>query len=189
MQTRSLRVLALAIALGIPSVQPSTVRAVQQDHQVRGYLGTLANGRGSTTDEGRVVLTLEAAGDLRGLITVTLSRGADDTLSGTWAMTVAYVQDLTADGSIALDVPHMEPHEDHAEHREYMKFMRDGSLQGTISGAALRFDERGRPCGLDRAELLVSAGSVKYAGARGNGSITFSTGPDGGAATNYSFTF
>jgi hypothetical protein len=122
--------------------------------------------------DGHTVMSFDVSGDLRGVLTLNLAGDASGALSGTWAMTVAYLQDLNPDGT-PTSVPQPEPNEDHALHREYVQLMNEGSLQGTVTGATLRFDGSGNPIGID-GQVVVTAGSVKYVGAQGSGSLSMS---------------
>jgi hypothetical protein len=175
MPLRLLRRAAFTLAVGALVFQTSATRAQTTGRSPQSYVGTLSHARVSTTPGGHLIVSTESDGDLRGMLTLDLAPGEDGSLSGTWVLLVAYVQDTTQDGSIALDVPHTEPTDVHAEHREYFKFMRDGSVQGTVSGVTLLTGPDGQTSGISAAQLTVTAGSLKFAGAHGNGSIAVST--------------
>jgi hypothetical protein len=182
----------LALACAIAGVvAQSSARVVTQDRPARSartYLGTLAEPRVSTTEDGRTVISLDAAGDLRGHLTLNLTRREDGSLTGDWAFVVAYLQDLTADGSITLPTPApLAEHEHHAEHREYAKFVREGTVQGTVESVTLRTGPDGRPLGLELADLNVTAGSMNFAGAAGTGRLTFVVGD--APKTTFTLTF
>jgi hypothetical protein len=179
MSSRRFRGVALALAIAGFGVQTSA-RAVSQDRperSARSYLGTLRDARVSQTPDGRIVITLDAEGDLRGHITLNLTAREDGKLAGTWAFVVAYLQDLTPDGRIAIPTPPpLEEHESHAEHREYAKFVREGTIQGTVADVALRIGADGNPQGLELADLVVLNGSMTLAGAAGSGRLAFVAG-------------
>jgi hypothetical protein len=163
-----------ALVLGALLVQGAAAGALTQDRPVRNYQGTLSQARLSQMPDGHTVVSFDVAGDLRGVLTLNLTGGDGSGLSGTWAMKVAYLQDLNPDGSPAsVPQPEPGPDEDHALHREYVKLMNDGSLQGTVSGVAIRLDDAANVIGVDGL-VVVTAGSVKYAGAQGTGSFSMS---------------
>ena len=188
MQTQYVRLVSVAAVLAVLAFQTSAVRAIQQpDHQVRGYVGTLSHPRVSNSPDGHVIVSLDVNGDIRGQLTLNLANGGGGGLDGTWALMASYLQDLNPDGSVNPTPSHLEPNEDHAEHREYIQFVNDGSLQGTITGVAIRTDAGGAPTGIDAAQVVVSAGTVKFTGAKGSGGFTV-TGTDP-VVCAYSFVF
>jgi hypothetical protein len=151
--------------------------ASAQARTPRTYTGTLEEPRMTTEESGRVVVSMESKGDLRGMITFELEPdGAGGALKGKWALVVAYVQDLNPDGTAA---PQVEPHPhvaepaggDHQEHHEYVRFVREGTVFGDVISATLRGDGTG----IDVAQLIVSNGSIKFASATGAGLVTLST--------------
>jgi hypothetical protein len=142
-----------------------------------GSPGALGPERISRIPDGRVVITLDATGDLRGHLTLNLTRGEDGKLRGSWAFVVAYLQDLTPDGRISLPAPPpLDEHGSHAEHREYATFVREGTIQGTVADVALRIGADGHPQGLELADLVVVNGSMTFAGAAGTGRLAFVAG-------------
>src|ERR1700752_578055 len=69
------------------------------------------NGARVSDSSGQLVITLNARGDLRGLVTLTLSVGPDGTITrGDWALVVPHLEDLNPDGTVAT-VNEEEPHE------------------------------------------------------------------------------
>src|SRR5579872_4097260 len=97
----------LACALGIAIVHPSG-RLAAQARTPRPYASSLVQPRPTQDPAGHIVLSMEAQGDLRGLITFELDRDDKTGYSGKWALVVAYVQTVNPDGTAAVDVPHHE---------------------------------------------------------------------------------
>lgn len=172
MQTRYGRMCVYVLVLGALLLQGRTTSAVAQDRQARSYQGTLGQPRLSRMPDGHTVVSFDVDGDLRGVLTLNLTGGDNAGLAGSWALKVAYLQDLNPDGTLA-SVPQPEPNEDHALHREYIQLVNDGSVQGTVSGVTIRFDAAGNPVGVDGL-VVVTAGSVKFVGAQGSGSVSTS---------------
>jgi hypothetical protein len=182
-----LRSIGFLLALGVVVVMGNVPVVTAHDPAPRGV--TLDHARVDRLDDGHVVITMEARGDLKGLITLTLEGEGDGSLwKGEWALVVAYIQDLNEDGTIA-DEPEEHPHSEepgehhHGEegepHRERVRFVRDGTLSGQVLGASLLFSENGSLTGIEDAQLKVSKGSLKFQGAHGTGQITAAI-PEGG---------
>src|ERR1700722_19409403 len=92
-----------------PIAPPAAPPAIA--HQV-----TLTGARVSTLDDGRIIISMRATGDLPGLITLSLDPASGGTYSGRWALVVGFLQDLNADGTVATTPP--EIHEDPTEHAQ-----------------------------------------------------------------------
>jgi hypothetical protein len=123
----------------------------------------LAGARVSNVSAARVVVTMEASGDLRGLLTLTLDR-VDGHLAGEWALVVRYLQDFDDDGNpTAPDFDHSdgEPH-------EHFQLVDKGTLSGPIADGALATDAEGTITGVT-VQLGVSEGSLTFQGAAGSG--------------------
>ena len=146
--------------------------AFAQSPQTRDYLSELTGARASVLPDGQIVISMDAAkGDLRGLLTVTLS--ADG--AGVWAFAANYIEDLRADGTPIAATDHFQHNHDDPStpelHREYAQFRRDGAIAGTVTGATLLRAEDGSVTGIRAAELHVSGGSRTFKGATGSGRI------------------
>ena len=117
---------------------------------------------------------MEAQGDLRGLITFELDRDDKTGYSGKWALVVAYVQTVNPDGTAAADVPHHEVAglNDPEHHREYVKFVRQGTVFGSIASAALHTGADGAIDGIDTAQLVVANGSMHFESVNGFGFVS-----------------
>jgi hypothetical protein len=127
---------------------------------------TLSQAKVSQTSPSSYVVTLEASGDLRGLLTLKVEVAADGSASGQWALKIAHLQDLYSDGSPA---PQPEPHEEGVGHTEHIALVDKGTLGGPVSSAFARF-EGGDLAALEGIELDIVSGSLEYDGATGNGS-------------------
>jgi hypothetical protein len=140
------------------------------------HLTTLTRARVSTLAEGRIVVSMDAEGDLPGSMTVTLSPDGAGGYTGQWAHVVAFLEDLNADGTSAPlehapGVHEMLLHEPvlHEQHREYTRPVRRGTLSGAVVAATLRTDVNGHVTGVNFAELTVAAGSLTFRGVAGTG--------------------
>ena len=153
----------------------SSLAAHAQERTARDHVSVLANARASTLPDGRIVVSMDVMGDLRGLLTMTLDAGGDS-VTGTWALVVSYLQELRPDGTEIARADHVN--HDHDEgpntpdvHREYAVPKFDGVLTGSIeSGTVLRTPD-GRVVAVDTSTLVVESGSRSFAGAAGFGSI------------------
>ena len=153
----------------------SSLAAHTQERTARDHVSVLANARASTLPDGRIVVSMDVMGDLRGLLTMTLDAGGDS-VTGTWALVVSYLQELRPDGTEIARADHVN--HDHDEgpntpdvHREYAVPKFDGVLTGSIeSGTVLRTPD-GRVVAVDTSTLVVESGSRSFAGAAGFGSI------------------
>jgi hypothetical protein len=150
------------------------VRATAHARTTRLYSSTLVRPRATRDINGHVVVSMEAQGDLRGLMTLELApQGDGGEYAGTWALNVAYLQDLNADGTVAVVVPREEPddHHDHDHHRERVRFVREGTIFGPVARATLHLVDDGSIDGLAFAQLVVAHGSLAFASAAGFGTV------------------
>ena len=92
--------LALAGALSVG------LHAYAADGSVMPHVMTAAGTVTTILDDGRVALTTQVSGDLRGPLTVAFRVGPDGQLVGEWALAVSYVQDLDASGKPVAPEPH-----------------------------------------------------------------------------------
>jgi len=126
---------------------------------------SLTQAKVSALAGGRYSVTLEAAGDMRGILTLTLHRLPDGTARGEWALVVAHVQDLNPDGT---PVEHVH-HDEEGEHQERIALIHRGTIGGRVSSAALRFGTDGVLEGIDAIQLEVKSGSREFEGKVGDG--------------------
>lgn len=130
------------------------------------------------------VISMMAAGDLRGLLTIDLD---PDATHGKWTLLAAYVENVDPDGITVVNPAHHI--DDGAPHDDFIRHVNNGALVGTVTGATLATDPAtGRPV-LTGAQLVVSRGDATFAGAQGFGAITATTLPDGTVTTTLTLTF
>jgi hypothetical protein len=160
------------------------------------HLTTLTRARVSTLSEGRLVVSMEAQGDLPGLVTLTLNPDGAGGYTGQWAHVVAFLEDLNADGTSAPtehapDVHEMLLHEPvlHEQHREFTRPVRRGTISGAVVAATVRTDANGTITGVNFAQLTVAAGSLTFHGAAGTGFVATVVSDGVFAGNNLSLSF
>jgi hypothetical protein len=147
---------ALVICLGLVW----TVRA-QEKHTYNVKLSTAE----TTTDAaGRVVVTLMATGDLSGVVTLALERGAAGAVTGgEWAINVSYTELVPA---VPTAAPSSDP--DGGE-----RLVQKGAIKGSIAGGTLTLNADGTLASLNDVVLTVSSGTLEYQSATsGSGLVT-----------------
>jgi len=119
--------------------------------------------------DGRVVLSFDTIGGLRGVLTFDLRGSEANGYSGTWAFMVShhdYSNPTTGD-----DVPH-----DHGGgtqlHQEHLRVIQLGSLRGAVTTANLTFGADGALVDFVVPSLTISGGTLEFAGVHGHGSAT-----------------
>jgi hypothetical protein len=145
------------------------------------YASTLSDVRIDVVDGGKVVVSLQASGDLTGLLTLNLQPGPDGAFAGEWAFMVAHVD--TTDPETGLE-PEDDGHthatgnapaageELHAHpHRDFVRLVHRGSLSGPIAGATLLFDASGKLADVS-APLSINQATLEFSGVQGTGSAT-----------------
>lgn len=180
-RTRSLSVWGLA-ALFLIAAPPDPVQAAGR-HEV-----ALSGARASMLEKDRIVVSFDAAGDIRGLVTVTIDRDAKGGLSGEWVLVSRYLRDLTPEGepdALAIENRAALPGEElHALHREYIDIHERGTLRGSIAGGSLDFDVDGRLRAIQSLQLVIDGGCIEFDGVTGAGSLTAANlRNDGGTGT------
>lgn len=116
----------------------------------------------SRGDDGRLVVTAAASGDLRGALTLTITDvAANGTItSGEWALVSTYIQDVLGDGHTEADGHDEEVPGHHAGEL----LVQRGTLSGKITGGTLTLDGDGRPSALSYIQLSISLGSLTFEG-------------------------
>jgi hypothetical protein len=136
----------------------------------------LSGARVDMMEKDRIVASFDATGDVRGLLTATIERGADGALSGQWVLVSRYVRDLTPEGEVddrAIETRAALPGwELHARHREYFEIHDRGTLRGSIAGGVLSFDVDGRLRAIESLQLSIEGGCLEFKGLTGGGSLT-----------------
>lgn len=134
------------------------------------YRMTLANGHVSTAADGKLVMTFESKGDLRGLVTFTVDASGSDITGGQWAFVVRYVDYLDHDGIAISDGEEESIHAESDLHAERPLFVDKGTLSGTIRGGMLTRAADGTITGVEALLLAVTGGSLTFENAAGDGS-------------------
>ena len=169
-----------ALALAVASASPAHAAAPQDI--------TLQGARLDMLDDGRAVVSFEASGAIRGLLTLQIRRDGD-AVRGQWVLVSRFLQDVTPEGEVderAQEIRASLPGEElHLLHREYIRIVNRGSLFGSIDGGALDFDVDGRLRSVSGLVLSVKGGSEEFAGRTGTASIDATNLHDGrqGAGT------
>ena len=152
---------ALALAVAPAGIDPVHA-ATRQDVRLSGP-------RVSDLGKGSYVVTMESAGDIRGLLTLTL-KADGSSVAGEWVLVSRYLQDLLS-GNEELG-PTGE--HDGIVHEERIAFRERGTLRGSIAGGALSFDADGRLHGIEGLKLSIAGGDLEFAGAAGAGTLAAS---------------
>jgi hypothetical protein len=130
-----------------------------------GQVVTLTSPRVSAVDATRTVVTFEASGDIRGLVTLNLINGPS--LTGDWSLVSRYVQDTAGGGDErprAADRNGDEP-----DHDEFISFVERGTIRGEVVGGTAGFDADGKLDSLDALALQIAGGYLEFADATGSG--------------------
>ena len=159
-RTRSLLLFcSAALALAAMPANRGPVQATSREVIV------LSGPRVSAVDAARTVVTFEAKGDIRGLLTLTLVPGSTP-LTGEWALVSRYVTDMVGtsdDGAANGDG-------DEVEHAERLAFVERGSIRGGVTGGTLGFDGNGQLDSIEGLQLRIAGGNLQFQGASGSGS-------------------
>lgn len=170
-RTRSLSAWGLA-ALCLLASPPSSARAASAPEV------TLTRSRVSILEDGQIVASFDAGGDVRGMLTVDIDRDAKGALTGEWFLVNRYVRDVNADGEVddrmAAERAALPGVELHGLHREYIEMCDGGTLRGSITGGSLDFDVDGTLRGIQSLTLAIDDGNLTFSGMKGAGSLTAS---------------
>jgi len=139
----------------------------------------LSGPRVSVVDAARTVVTFEAKGDIRGLLTLHLVRGISEkgvaTLGGEWFLVSRYVYDMNTGNADLGPSAEADGHDE----REALAFAEGGTIHGAVTGGALAFDSNGQLAGLQSVQLQVAGGNLDFASSSGNGSASAANLQDG----------
>src|SRR5829696_3382663 len=143
----------------------------------------------SRGDDGRLVVTATATGDLRGGLTLTITgtSASGAVTSGEWVLVNTYIEDVFGAGHSADDGHDEEVPGHHAGER----LVQLGTLSGPITGGTLTIDGDGRVGSLGFMQLSVAQGSLTFKDVRsGSGTLALSSLQDMPAASgSAAFTF
>jgi hypothetical protein len=143
----------------------------------------------SRGDDGRIVVTATATGDLRGALTLTITgTGPNGTITtGEWVLVNTYIEDLYGPGHSASDghEHHDGTGEDHevAGHAAGERLVLNGTLSGPLTGGTLTFDADGRLSSLSFVQLSISLGSLTFQGVSGSGTLALAGLQDGATSS------
>ncbi len=161
---RGAAALALAVAMGAPA---EVQAAAPQDV-------TLSGARLDMLADGRIVVSFDASGAIRGLLTLQIDRAAD-AARGKWVLVSRYLQDVTPDGAIddrAQEIRASLPGDElHLLHKEYVRIEERGTLHGSIAGGNLDFDVDGRLRSIGALKLAIDGGCLAFEGLTGSATI------------------
>ena len=165
-RTRSLLMCGLAALLlaAAPAIHDPVHAATSQQ------VVELSGPRVSVVDAARTVVTFEAKGDIRGLLTLTLIGGGKAPLTGEWALVSRYVYDMTTGNA---DLGPTGEDAGYA-HEEKLAVAERGTIHGAVAGGSLGFDAQGQLNRIDGLRLQVAGGNFDFAGATGNASLSAS---------------
>ena len=161
------RLAALAACLVLHMVTLSA-SAVSTEHTSQA-----SRPRVDVLDGGRVVVSLDLQGDLKGIVSFHFDCNPDGTCSGDWAAKIAYADSTDPETG-------EEPHHDHdadgadAPHKDFLRLVDRGALSGTIESASLTFDQNGALTAMT-VPLSITAGTREFTDAAGgSGSASLS---------------
>jgi hypothetical protein len=110
----------------------------------------------SHDDQGRLVITMQANGDLPGVLTLVVSTNPDGTISkGEWALNVSYTAPLHPDAAPVPDSP--DPDSAVGE-----QLIQRGVITGTIEGGTVAFNGD-QVTSVTSLLLSVGSGSMQFA--------------------------
>ncbi len=119
------------------------------------YNVTLSHPEATTDSAGRVVVTLMAAGDLTGVVTVALERNAAGTVTGgEWAMNVSYVETVPVDPATPVD-----PNGDNDGGE---RLVQKGTIKGAVAGGTVTLNADGTLARLNDVVLSLTSGTLQY---------------------------
>lgn len=167
---RSLRgVMAAIVLLGC---------AASLGAEPRTYTVSLSNPRVSRLAAGRYVVSFEASGEIRGLLTLHINRSAG-VVTGEWALVSRYLEDIPADPAAAAvakprssrRVDARRSAQEAESHQEHVALVDRGTLSGSITKGSLTFVSTNRLDTLS-LEISVTGGSLAFNDAAGAGTAT-----------------
>jgi len=164
-----LRVVKSLVVCCLPLLM--TIRGAAQQPLAIAHSSTLSGLSADLLENGDVIISSEALGDLRGLVTLTLHPYAGGYI-GEWAFTVAHADNT--DPATGVDPELAEgPHNDNDGdiHHSFLRLVQQGTLQGTVNAASLSLDTNGALTGVSAA-LTIDKGAREFDGATGTGQAT-----------------
>ena len=146
------------------AVVSPAVKTASPDSPATTYNVSLKLAQVSKLNDSKAVVTMVAAGDLRGVLSLHLDTNpANGNISnGEWNLLVAYSEDVDTgqsaghENELGVSPDHDEPHS------EGERFIDRGVIRGTISAGNLQVDQNGVVTGLGSVQLLFVSGSMEF---------------------------
>jgi len=128
--------------------------------------------RADVLDQGKVVISAAAGGDLAGLVTLTLYPADSGSYIGEWAFVVAHADNTDPETGVEPEAHGEEDHDhpgaDDPPHKDFLRLVHRGALAGAVSSASVTLDADGHLSALS-ANLAVDRGTQEFLGAAGSG--------------------
>ena len=159
-RTRSLLACAVAAVALAAAHAGDALAASSAREEIR-----LTAPRVSALGGGTHVVTFEAAGDIRGLLTLTL-KADGASVSGEWVLVSRYIYD-SGSGSEELTTGLAGGEHASTVHEESVAFRERGTLKGRVSGGAVVLDAEGRLSAIDGLQLAIGDGNLEFSGSTG----------------------
>jgi hypothetical protein len=162
----------VVVACALVSTMPA---AAQQPPTSVPHTAELGTARVDVLANGKTVISIDTTGEMRGLLTLTLSKGENGLYGGEWAFMVSRVD--TTDPATGVEPPdgHTHPAEAgvHTDtpHKDFLRLEHRGALSGTVAGAMLVLDQDGT-LGAISATLAITQGAAEFNGVTGSGRLT-----------------
>ena len=168
--------LGLAFAAMVAVMLGTSATSAQQAPTPVSHASELRTPRVDVLDNGKVVISIDATGDLQGLITLTLTRSSNNLYEGEWAFMVARVDNTDPATGIEPPAEHdhhgeVIPHADEKPHKDFARLEHRGSLSGTVSDAMVVLDEDGKLANIS-APISIVQGALEFRGVTGSGRVT-----------------
>jgi hypothetical protein len=155
---------AVCLAMACPA-------AADQGQLVSAHLSNFGPARASVLDDGTVVMSFDAGGDLRGVVTLTLRAGNNGLFAGEWAFTVAHVDSTDPETGVEPP-PEIGPDGEPVHpHRDFVNLVHRGTLAGSVAGAVIVFDATGALVDV-QAPLTIGQGTLEFQSVTGSGQAT-----------------
>lgn len=170
-----------ALLLACACILATSAGASTQAPATASHTSDLAGARVDRLDNGTVVVSMDAKGELAGALTLTLTPNGDGSYAGQWAFMVGHTDNT--DPETGLDTVEAEvanqsedpEHEggEHHPHRDYVTYVHRGAINGDVTHATLSFGPDG--LGDLSATITITQGALEFNGATGTGIATLSS--------------
>ena len=150
---------------GFPSIKNSVraFKSLSETSTAAVHSGSLSRARVSYVANNRVVITMDAVGDLPGALTLMLDRDGSGraVVGGNWALVVA-------------EIPPADNHQDNGNDHggPSDQPIQKGTLSGTVSSGSISFSAEGKLASIDTLQLHLNLGSQTFKDvSTGSGSV------------------